>query len=136
MLKRHLVLDQDLPWIARTAYGEARGEGYYGMRLVAEVIINRMKDRRWPKTAKGVVLQKWQFSCWNSNDPNREAILSVNLHNPFYREAYHATINAAKMEDISKGANHYFSMSIKMPWWAKKMKHTLTYGRHRFYKDG
>lgn len=67
----------DLQVVAATLWGEARGEGVEGMIAVAHVIANRArKGGWWGSTPRDVCLKKWQFSCWNENDPNREKIIA------------------------------------------------------------
>ena len=48
-----------------TAYMEARGEGSRAMALVQDVVLNRVKDSRWPSSVCAVVYQPKQFS-WSS----------------------------------------------------------------------
>ena len=55
----------DLAYMSRTLYGEARGESDSGVAAVAQVIMNRVQNSRYPNTVKGVVLQAMQFSVWN-----------------------------------------------------------------------
>ena len=45
----------DLNLLARAIYGEARGEPYAGQVAVGAVILNRVRDSRFPKTVAGVV---------------------------------------------------------------------------------
>lgn len=69
--------------LARTIYGEARGETVRGKEAVACVVLNRVqraKDRSgywWGDSIESVCFKPWQFSCWNENDPNHQKILSV-----------------------------------------------------------
>ena len=42
-------------WLALTMYYEARGEGISSRYGVANVVLNRMQDKRWSNTVKGVV---------------------------------------------------------------------------------
>ena len=46
--------EDDVDILARTIYGEARGEGQEGMEAVACVVMNRYKDHKW---YTGYVLQ-------------------------------------------------------------------------------
>ena len=55
----------DIDIVARTLFGEARGEGPLGMRAVAHVIRNRVRDKRWRDTYAEVCLRSKQFSAWN-----------------------------------------------------------------------
>ena len=71
-------VSENLEYMARTIWGEARGEDEQGKIAVGHVIKNRRDKQTWMgKTIKDVCLKKWQFSCWNENDPNREKILAL-----------------------------------------------------------
>lgn len=54
------------PWImelmARLAWREARGEGILGMRLVLEVVLNRVLSPHFPNTVYEVLYQPGQFA--------------------------------------------------------------------------
>lgn len=90
-LRDKLLFEQpDVPLLAVTLYGEARGETAVGKRAVAWVVRNRMgiakkwqesKGRQHPLfgdgTVAGVVLRPWQFSCWNKGDPNLPKLLEI-----------------------------------------------------------
>ena len=54
--------------LARTLYGEARGEGPEGMEAVANSIRNRVHNTNYPPNYTGVIRQPKQYSIWN--DPN------------------------------------------------------------------
>lgn len=43
-------------------YFEGRGEGEEGMRAIADTVITRTHDERWPNDVTEVVLQKGQFT--------------------------------------------------------------------------
>jgi spore germination cell wall hydrolase CwlJ-like protein len=43
------------------AYTEARSEGAVGMAAVMGVVLNRVADKRWPKTVCDVATQRDQF---------------------------------------------------------------------------
>jgi len=49
---------------------EGRGCSPAAQAGIYWVIRNRVADPRWPNTAAEVVLQPWQFSAFNSGDPN------------------------------------------------------------------
>ena len=59
-------MQSDVSIIAKTIYGEARGEGYVGMLAVATVIFNRARGDK--SLLAKVCLKPKQFSCWNSTD--------------------------------------------------------------------
>ena len=61
---------ENIEYMAKTVWGEARGEDKEGRIAVASVILNRKNKQGWMgKTIIDVCLKKWQFSCWNENDP-------------------------------------------------------------------
>ncbi|WP_142850946.1 cell wall hydrolase [Telmatospirillum sp. J64-1] len=136
----------DLDILARTLYGEARGEGLNGMTAVAHVILNRAKRRKWYGRCAGlpdhsisaVCRCPWQFSCWNPDDPNRAKLLAADLSDPAYRWAMLvacAVVNgAAGFGDATQGADHYHSRSVS-PAWAAGRKPVVSIGGHLFYND-
>lgn len=128
--------------LARTLYGEARGEGAEGMAAVAHVIINRRWDSkgRWPKSIEKVCHQPWQFSCWNNGDPNRDKIKALTEEdlatNYDWRLAYSVAMAclAGVGEDVTEGANHYFNPNVVYPEWAKGVTPTVKVLNHVFLK--
>ena len=65
----------DLIVMAKTMWGEARGEGYNGLVAVGWVIQNRCERGGWfGNTIREVCLKPYQFSCWNNDDCNKAKI--------------------------------------------------------------
>ena len=68
------VTEKDRDILARTLWGEARGESLAGQIAVAWTIRNRVNDGKakswWGEGYAGVCQKPYQFSCWNKNDPN------------------------------------------------------------------
>lgn len=129
---------KEVDLIARTIFGEARGEkSSYALRAIAHVILNRTRDRRnWPNSVQAVILQKNQFSCWNETDPNYYAVQSVTFNNSEFRQAYQAALVAMLSDkDITHGANHYHAKWVN-PLWAhqKNMIRVAEIQQHIFYK--
>jgi N-acetylmuramoyl-L-alanine amidase len=124
--------------LARTLWGEARGEGEKGMMAVACVILNRAKKPCWwGKDIESVCRKKWQFSCWNENDPNYQKLLRVTDKDPSFADALAIAKEAVSgMEDITNGATHYFVTKMKNPpKWASGKIPCAVIGSHSFYKD-
>ena len=142
MNKLENVSDEDLIWLARNIYFEARGENLHGRMAVAFVTLNRVTtSRRWPHTVKGVVTQKWQFSWLNSGkipkitDQNSWKIAqdTASLSVELYRDMVNAT--NFQYDGIVNGSDHYFNTSIKIPSWAKSMTFQTQIGNHLFYRE-
>lgn len=137
------VSEKDRDVLARTLWGEARGESLVGQIAVAWTIRNRVNDGKarswWGEGYTGVCQKPYQFSCWNRNDPNY-ASLSGAKSIPF-RELAQVRIAAdqvidGKVPDPTGGATHYYATSMKTPpAWAAKAKQTLKLGGHAFFKD-
>lgn len=124
--------------LARTIWGEARGEGRIGMECVAEVVRNRVLDRRWPDTYTGVCRQRLQFSCWNQTDPNRPRLLKVTMADRTFRTACDiaASTIAGQIPPRLNGANHYLTCALfdcaARPRWARLDAPQVRIGRHVF----
>ncbi|QNT79463.1 cell wall hydrolase [Entomobacter blattae] len=131
------ALDQVIDIVARTLWGEARGEGIKGMQAVANVIGNRVKTPGWwGNDYTSVCLKKSQFSCWNADDPNRDKLLKVTAEDTAFTRALTLAALLVKnnLPDLTKGATHYFEKHIAPPKWADPAKKTITIGNHIFYK--
>ena len=138
-----MVKDHEMFVLAKTIYGEARGEyvphkvGLSGLIAVGNVIINRVTQARWfGKTIEEVCRKPQQFSCWNTNDPNYPILNAVSLSDPVYRVCVEVANNLIQSmyPDLTFGANHYHTTSIS-PAWARSMTLTCVIGSHRFYTD-
>ncbi|MBP5966752.1 MULTISPECIES: cell wall hydrolase [Pseudomonas] len=141
------VTEKDRDILARTLWGEARGEGLAGQIAVAWTIRNRVEmdlhnDGRpdwWGEGYAGVCLKKYQFSCWNKNDPNYPYLSGAKEIPPKQfaqaRRAAGLVISGAE-PDITGGATHYYATTMpKPPAWAKDATQTFRLGHHIFFKD-
>lgn len=129
----------DIDIMARTIYGEARGEkSDRALLAIGHVIMNRVGHKNWSNSPKTVVLEKAQFSCWNKNDPNCHFLQNATLDDVDFRRAYRAAIvTLNRTIDPTNGATHYHSVHLKKrPLWAKnnKVKPVGRFGNHLFYK--
>jgi len=97
-------MKNEVDFLARTMWGEARGEGDKGMQAVANVIMNRVAKKSWFGTGIiGVVLKDWKFSVWNLNDPNRAKIMGVTKDEPAFARA----LDIAARVISGEPAGHY-----------------------------
>ena len=124
--------------MARTVYGEARGESDEGWAAVAWVIRNRaIKGGWWGDTPAHVCLCRHQFSCWNKLDPNRQALADLSLAHPGYRKALRIVgeaMDAPGGDDPTHGATHYHRIDVAPPWAGGKTP-CMRLGRHVFFNN-
>jgi spore germination cell wall hydrolase CwlJ-like protein len=126
--------------LARTIWGEARGEGKEGMEAVSSVILNRVEVAKrldgywWGNTIIQVCQKPYQFSCWNKLDPNFKKLISVDEDDMHFATALRVARRAMLgfIKDRTYGATHYHTIAI-MPDWAKGQKPTTRIGHHVFY---
>ena len=132
-------MNNDIKIMAKTIYGEARGEynhcGRAALEAIGHVIMNRSRASKEPISA--VCLKPLQFSCWNEGDPNRKIVENIPSADPIYRicESIANQLVRNELTDITNGANHYYSTSLsKPPYWARGRTSTTQIGRHLFFK--
>lgn len=117
--------------IAITILAEARGEGESGMYAVACVIAQRSIERKL--SASKVCTQKAQFSCWNSNDPQRHKLGRL-LNLPQAKYAKTLARSITKLDRSFVGyANHYHTHRVK-PYWSRGKTPVRVIGNHKFFK--
>ena len=127
--------------LARTIWGEARGEGLEGMRAVANVIINRVKIAElkngfwWGNNIIQVCQKPYQFSCWNRSDPNFKKLQAVDETDIYFASALRIArrILINRLDDNTSGSTHYHAKSIS-PYWSRGEEPCAHIGSHTFYK--
>lgn len=129
--------------LARTIYGEARGETVRGKEAVACVIINRVNfavkrgGYWWGDTIDGVCRKPFQFSCWNEGDVNLKKIMAVKPGHRVFdtcaRIARRAIGGGGAITDPTNGATHYHHVDASPPW-SRGRAPIAEIGRHLFYK--
>ena len=128
----------DIDKLARTIWGEARGEPLEGQVAVAWVVLNRFnKGVQSGATIARTATRPFQFSAWNKNDPNRDQLLNANERTPGFLTAVKiaAQVLGGEITDPTHGATHYHANSIQPPFWATTGSVTRQIGNHIFYKD-
>lgn len=121
--------------LARAALQEAEGDGYEGMLAVANVILNRAEDHRWPNTVRGVVFQPRQF----------EAMAPDTLRRQWSDASVAQALIAADMARKGVGAigcrgngRHartiFWFHSGPPPYWAGGLYEACRVGGHVFYR--
>lgn len=130
--------------LARTIYGEARGELYGGKVAVGCVVRNRIrfdlwgdaKPDWWGEGYEGVCWKPWQFSCWNDGDPNHALVRRVAAIDSVFAHciAIADNIIMGEIGDTTHGSTHYHTLHAK-PKWAIGHTPVTQIGGHFFYND-
>jgi spore germination cell wall hydrolase CwlJ-like protein len=135
------VSEREFELVAKTIYGEARGEyklatgGLSSLIAVGNVICNRVLKKSWyGHTIEQVCLKPWQFSCWNKNDPNYKILMQESINDSLYDLCQEVSQGVlTHWPDLTKGATHYHTVGIPLPNWAKGTRAHTKIGQHLFY---
>ncbi len=140
--------------LARTIYGEARGESIAGKVAVANVVLNRaLKARKFKEnkiaegshtfgngTVSSACLRRLQFSCWNEKDPNYAKVQNVKATDLTFSECITIArlATAGLLVDNTHNSTHYHALSIGFPSSWKKFEDpdpspAVIIGGHAFY---
>lgn len=116
----------DVQLIARAINGEARGEPYEGQVAIGAVILNRVKDSRFPNTIAGVIYQSGAFT----------AVADGQINQAMEDEAtvMKAARDAMNGWDPTGGAVYYFNPATATNKWIWSRPLIKTIGKHRFCK--
>lgn len=130
------TINHDVDILARTIYGEARGETDEGKRAIGLCILNRYKSKKWfsANTIAEVCQKPLQFSCWNKNDPNCKKITTATeaVLRPYWDLA-ERLVNG-EYADITNGATHYHTKNCR-PAWSKGKLPCAIIGNHVFFNN-
>lgn len=130
-----LVDYQEFECMTEAVYYEAGNQPVIGKASVANVILNRVADNRWPDNVCDVVRQRGQFSYYwdgkpepipkKDNSLERYAVLKAKTISLIYL--------ALPIADNTKGALYYHNDKIELPW--DRVKMVAKVGNHIFYID-
>lgn len=112
----------DIYLLARAVHGEARGEPYIGKVAVAAVILNRVKDPRFPNTIAGVIYQPGAFTAVSDGQ--------INLTPD--EESLRAARDAMNGWDPTYGAVYYYNPAKAISDWIWSRPVHIVIGKHRF----
>ena len=122
--------------LSEALYFEARGESVKGQFAVAEVILNRVDNPRYPNTVCKVVNQGTgrKFACQFTYtcDGYKEIISEPQAYTRVGKVAQLMIGGAPR--DLTKGATHYHTRAVS-PKWSRKFPRTATIGVHHFYRQ-
>lgn len=116
--------DEQIMLLSKLVAGEARGESYEGQVAVAAVVINRVKDSRFPDSLEGVIYQKNAFSVVKNGTIYSEPTSST------YRAAQEALYGS----DPTNNAIYFWNPDISTCNWINTLNPYLRIGNHVFAK--
>lgn len=123
-------LTEELRCLAGAVYFESRGEPLAGQLAVAQVVINRSEDGRWPASYCGVVLQPAQFSFVRSGRLPR-----VNTSSAAWDRAQAvARIAHDGLWESEAGEAVYFHANYVRPGWSRSKTRLTEIDSHVFYR--
>lgn len=114
--------EQDIELLARTVYGEARGESYEGQVAVAAVIVNRLKHPDFPDEVEEVIYEPLAFT----------AVADGQINLGYDEQAYKAVKAALAGHDPSGGALYYYNPEKSTSDWIWSRQVTKRIGKHSF----
>ncbi|WP_159963770.1 cell wall hydrolase [Profundibacterium mesophilum] len=123
--------------LTEALYFEARGETIAGITAVAEVILNRVDSKRFPKTVCGVVNQgtgrKYQCQFSYACDGRAEVVHEKKAWRKVGKIA--AMMLDGAPRKLTRGATFYHTKQVS-PSWSRSFDKTATIGAHIFYSLG
>lgn len=116
--------------LAENAYFEAGNQSTKGKIAVTNVVMNRVEDKRFPKTPCGVVYQRTKRVCqfsWVCEGKKR--IRSMEQ----YADAKEVALKVylGEVGDVTKGAKFYHADYVNPGW---NLRRVIKIGDHIFYK--
>ncbi len=120
--------------MAQNLWFEARGSSITDQLAVANVVLNRVADPRYPNDICEVIWQPYQFSWTNDGRSDQ-----VRVANPTDRYAWKQivalSIAAVKgeAEDPTQGATHFHATYVH-PAWANSLQRIVRIDDHVYYR--
>ncbi|MCP8616284.1 LysM peptidoglycan-binding domain-containing protein [Salirhabdus salicampi] len=118
---------EDIEWLAKMIYSEARGESLEGQIAVGAVIMNRVESPLFPNTVKEVLFEQsngvYQFTPAKTG--------SINTANP-NGQNMEAAMRAANGEDPTNGSLYFYNPDKTNSQWLKSRTVSTVIGNHTF----
>jgi hypothetical protein len=121
--------------LTAAVYYEARSQSDDGQRAVAQVVLNRVRDRAFPDSVCGVVYQgstrrtgcQFSFTCDGSMAFRRDPAS--------WAHARDLAVSALSGQVYAPvGSATFYHANYVLPWWASSMDKVATVGAHIFYR--
>ena len=121
--------------LAEAIYHESRGEPLAGQIAVAEVVLNRVDDRQFPKTVCGVTNQgagsgrgcQFSYACDGRSDVMKSPQARARA------EKLAGLMLAGRARTVTDGATYFHTRSVR-PSWSRRFARTAAIGHHYFYR--
>jgi N-acetylmuramoyl-L-alanine amidase len=144
-----MLLETALMCLALNTYHEAKNQSMIGQVATAQVVMNRVKDSRFPNTVCEVVKQGPHRPSWE--DPKKEYPVRHKCQFSWYcdgksdeprkdskewfkaKEYARIVLSGRIVLDVTEGATHYHATYVK-PAWAKTKTRTTRIESHIFYR--
>lgn len=140
-----MILEAALVCLTQNIYFESRSQSTAGQIAVAQVVMNRVDDERYPDNVCEVVKQGPTYKNWKGNVfPIKHKCQfswycdgkTDEMHDEF---SFKKAENIASMvlegfiPDITDGATHYHAVTV-FPRWAFSLQKTTVIDEHIFYR--
>jgi len=121
--------------LTAAVYYEARSQNDDGQRAVAQVVLNRVRDRAFPDSVCGVVYQgstrrtgcQFSFTCDGSMAFRRDPAS--------WAHARDIAVSALSGQVYAPvGSATFYHANYVLPWWASSMDRVAAVGAHIFYR--
>ena len=123
-------LSEQMQCLAGAVYFESRGEPLAGQLAVAQVVINRAEDSRWPASYCGVVYQRAQFSFVRNGQ-----MPSINTSSAAWDRARAvAQIAHEGLWESQAPDAVYFHANYVSPRWSRAKTRLAQIDTHIFYR--
>jgi N-acetylmuramoyl-L-alanine amidase len=127
-LLAHKINFTDMQCMADNLHHEAKVDGMRGMEAVASVVMNRVRDPRWPDNVCDVVYQPSQFS-WTL----KKSLRTMKMKHDWKTLAVATMALDGTLIDKTGGATHYHAVYVT-PRWGLVYEFTVQVGQHLFYR--
>jgi spore germination cell wall hydrolase CwlJ-like protein len=130
--------DEQWRCLATAIYFESRGEPLEGQIAVAEVVLNRVDDRRFPNSVCAVTNQgvesagrscQFSYACDGRSDEMAPGVARDRS------EKLAEMMLSGRERVVTSGATHFHATYVN-PRWSRRMTRTAAIGAHVFFRNG
>ncbi len=151
----YTITEPELNCLAKNIYHEARNDMMAGQFAVADVVLNRVHDKRYPNDICSVIYEGPVQESWRTKktpDPNDSKLVPVKNKCQFSwwcdgksdqahdgdawrkaQEIAYRIVQQRKYRGISEGSTHYHATYVS-PRWASELDQIGRIGSHIFYR--